>query len=215
MNWKSIPRCSRLSARGFTLLEMMLSIAVFLLLVASAFSLVGATTELMTEISETQDHSSLRHRFVSACRNAFESTTSESSLEFEYYDRGGSAEDTYLFLTKAPGAFDFGTNREDQITHVVLASEIRSDGLIRAGVYYLNEADYEVAKTTDFKDLDAPYIELVPRMRQLTWRFYDSRREEWAPTLDGDLRTSLIELTIQTAEDTEALRTVFFCLNEG
>ena len=72
-----------------------------------------------------------------------------------------------------------------------------------------------MAKTTDFKDLDAPYIELVPRMRQLTWRFYDSRRKEWATTLDGNLRASLIELTIQTEDDTEALRTVFFCLNGG
>ena len=42
---------------AFTLLEMMLSVAVFVLLVTSAFSLVGATTELMTEVSEVQAES--------------------------------------------------------------------------------------------------------------------------------------------------------------
>ena len=201
------------ASKGFTLLEMMLSIGVFLLLVVSAFSIVGATTELMTEVSETQERSSLRQRFITACRNSFEAATSKSSLEFEYFDRGGSVQDTYLTLTKAPGAFDFGSNREDHITHVVLASEIRSDGLIRSGVYYLNDADYELAKTTGFKDLEASYIELVPRMRQMTWRFYDEQRSEWVPTLDGDFNAYLIELTIQTLEDSQPLRTVFFCLN--
>lgn len=201
------------ASKGFTLLEMMLSIGVFLLLVASAFSIVGATTELMTEVSETQERSSLRQRFITACRNSFEAATSESSLEFKYYDRGGNSQDTYLTLSKAPGAFDLGSNREDHITHVVLASEIRSDGLIRSGVYYLNDADYEVAKTTGFKDLEASYIELVPRMRQVTWRFYDEQRSEWVPTLDGDFNAYLIELTIQTLEDSQPLRTVFFCLN--
>ena len=118
------------ASKGFTLLEMMLSIGVFLLLVASAFSIVGATTELMTEVSETQERSLLRQRFITACRNSFEAATSKSSLEFEYFDRGGSVQDTYLTLTKAPGAFDFGSNREDHITHVVLASEIRSGSLV-------------------------------------------------------------------------------------
>jgi len=41
--------------KAFTLLEMMLSVAVFVLLVTSAFSLVGATSELMTEVSEAQN----------------------------------------------------------------------------------------------------------------------------------------------------------------
>jgi prepilin-type N-terminal cleavage/methylation domain-containing protein len=201
------------ASKGFTLLEMMLSIGVFLLLVASAFSIVGATTELMTEVSETQERSSLQQRFITVCRNSFEAATSESSLEFKYYDRDGNTQDTYLTLSKAPGAFDLGINREDHITHVVLASEIRSDGLIRSGVYYLNDADYELAKTTGFKDLEASYIELVPRMRQVTWRFYDEQRSEWVPTLDGDFNAYLIELTIQTLEDSQPLRTVFFCLN--
>ncbi len=199
---------------GFTLLEMMLSIAVFLLLVASAFTLVGATTELMTEVSEVQNNSSLRHRFVDTCRAAFESTTSSSSLAFHYYGTEGSGQSTYLVLSNAPGAFDFGKNLQDQINKVVLASEPRPDGLSRIGVYYLTDDEYEVAKEAAFQGLDAPYVELIPRIRYLAWRFYDGEDQEWVQTLDGELKTSLVELSFQTADDTHPLRTVFYCLNE-
>lgn len=63
---------------AFTLLEMMLSVAVFVILVTSAFSLVGATTELMTEVSEVQNEAAERMRFVETCRVGFESMTGNS-----------------------------------------------------------------------------------------------------------------------------------------
>ena len=66
--------------KAFTLLEMMLSVAVFVLLLTSAFSLVGATTELMYEVSEVQTQSAQRLRFVESCRAAFESLSSTSSV---------------------------------------------------------------------------------------------------------------------------------------
>src|SRR5688572_10298774 len=95
--------------QAFTLLEMMLSVAVFVLLITSAFSLVGATTELMTEVSEEQNAAAQRMRFVETCRVAFESMSGNSNLEFYYLDRGGRF-DTYLTLVNAPEAFDFGVN---------------------------------------------------------------------------------------------------------
>ncbi|MEM9282601.1 MAG: type II secretion system protein [Verrucomicrobiota bacterium] len=197
---------------GFTLLEMMLSIGVFLLLIASAFSLVGATTELMTEVSDLQADTAIRHRFIESCRTAFEASTAESSYDFLYFDRGSDRQDSYLTLTQVPGAFDFGANLEDQITQVVIATEVQPDGLLKAGVYYMTDADYEEAQTTQFQESQARYIELMPRLRVLRWRFYDAERREWMPTLDGNLKTSLIELTIQSDFDAKPLRSVFYCL---
>jgi prepilin-type N-terminal cleavage/methylation domain-containing protein len=79
-----IPRIRR--DHAFTLLEMMLSVAVFVILVTSAFSLVGATTELMSEVSEVQNEAAERMRFLETCRVAFESMTGKSALEFYYFD---------------------------------------------------------------------------------------------------------------------------------
>tara|TARA_R110002096_G_scaffold116864_6_gene253324 strand:- start:111 stop:749 length:639 start_codon:yes stop_codon:yes gene_type:complete len=201
-------------SRAFTLLEMMLSIAVFLLLVGSAFSLVGATTELMAEISDTQNEAAIRLRFVESCRVAFESTTGESNLEFDFNDRGNNRSDTYLSLLNSPGAFDFGLNTRDEITRVVLATEARSDGFFRTGIYYMTDSDYEEAKQSDFDESGALYLELIPRLRQLSWRFYDDRRKEWVPSLERDLDTSLVEMTLQTDSASPPLRSVFYCLKE-
>ncbi len=197
------------SRKAFTLLEMMLSVAVFVLLVTSAFSLVGATTELMSEVSEVQTQSAQRLRFVEACRAAFESLSANSSVEFNYFDRGGRF-DTYLSLVNAPEAFDFGLNLRDEITRVVLAAEIQPGGFIRSGVYYMTDLDYEAAEKSDFQNIEAPFVVLIPRMRQLTWQFYDPQARKWQQTLDGGITTSLAEMTMQVDGSAPPLRTVFW-----
>lgn len=199
--------------KAFTLLEMMLSVAVFVLLVTSAFSLVGATSELMTEVSEAQNKAAERMRFVETCRVAFESMSGNSGLEFHYFDRGGGRFDTYLALVDAPDAFDFGLNSRDEIRRVVLAAEIQSTGFIRSGVYYMSDLDFEEARKSDFQTNEAPYVELIPRMRQLSWRFYDPLAREWRQTLDGNLRTNLVELTFQIDSGSPAMRSVYWHLN--
>lgn len=206
-----IPRIRR--DHAFTLLEMMLSVAVFVILVTSAFSLVGATTELMSEVSEVQNEAAERIRFLETCRVAFESMTGKSALEFYYFDRGGGRFDTYMTLVNAPEAFDFGVNTRDEIRRVVLAAEIQSTGFIRAGVYYMNDLDFEAAKKNDFLRNEAPYVELIPQMRQLSWRFYDPLNREWKQYLDGNLRSSLVELTFQIDGTAPPMRSVFWHLN--
>lgn len=206
-----IPRSRR--DHAFTLLEMMLSVAVFVILVTSAFSLVGATTELMTEVSEVQNEAAERMRFVETCRVGFESMTGNSALEFYYFDRGGGRFDTYMTLVNAPEAFDFGANTRDEIRRVVLAAEIQSTGFIRAGVYYMNDLDFEAAQKNDFIRNEAPYVELIPQMRQLSWRFYDPLTREWKQSLDGNLRSNLVELTFQIDGTSPPMRSVFWHLN--
>lgn len=206
-------RAPRKSA-AFTLLEMMLSVAVFVLLVTSAFSLVGATSELMTEVSEAQNEAARRMRFLEACRAAFENLSGNSTVEFYYYERGGKY-DTYLALVDAPEAFDFGVNTRDEIHRVVLAAEIQSSGFIRCGVYYMDDVDFDEAQKSNFQENNAPYVELIPRMRRLSWRFYDPLNREWKDTLDGNLRSNLAELTFQIDSNSPEMRSVFWHLNQS
>lgn len=206
---KSLPR----RAPAFTLLEMMLSVAVFVILVTSAFSLVGATSELMTEVSETQNEAARRQRFIETCRVAFDGMSATSSLEFHYFDRGGGRFDTYLALVGTPEAFDFGVNSRDEIRRVVLAAEIQPAGFIRCGVYYMTDLDFEAAQKNEFLKNEAPYIELIPRMRQLSWRFYDPLGKEWKQTLDGNLRSNLVELTFQIEGSNTPMRSAFWHIN--
>lgn len=193
---------------GFTLLEMILSISIFLLLMTAAFSLVGATSELMTEVSEVQNASAVRLRFMQACRTAFESADYNSSLEFHYTD--SEKVNTYLSLVNTPSAFDFGVNLEDEIDRVVLAAEFLPDGFLRSRVYYMTAFDWEEAEQSGFTDIRAPFVELVPRMSQLSWSFYNQRTEEWLPTLDGSFEPLLIKLKIRIVGDAVPLESAFY-----
>lgn len=208
-------KSSHRESRGFTLLEMMLSVAVFIILMTSAFSLVGATTELMTEVSEAQTESALRLRFLESCRVAFQATDLNSSIEFHHFDRGGSKFDTYLSFVNTPAAFDFGMNRREEIERTVLAAEIRPDGFIRARVYYLTREGFEATESNDFKEIEGPHLELVPRMRQLSWLFFNENTQRWDPTMDGDFPNSMVKLVIQIDGTTTPIETVFYYLKGG
>ena len=198
---------------GFTLLEMSLSVAVFLLLVTSAFSLVGATTELMTEISAVQNRASVRLRFLDSCRAAFESMNENSSLEFDYAPGRNGGTDVYLSLVDAPAAFDFGANFRDEIERVVIAAERRPDGGVRSRVYYMTAEDFEDARRSEFSEIRSPYVDLLPRMLWFEWFFYNERTGEWEVEPDGNSPTSLVRLKIQNDGDLTPLTTTFFLVN--
>lgn len=199
-----------LGERAFTLLEMMLSVAVLSLLLVSAFTLVGATIELMSEISGSQREAAKRLRFVETCRAAFESVTDGSTVEFDYVDRGAGSYDTYLSFVEMPGAFDAGFNRLDDYERVILAAEIQPSGFIRSRLYYLTADEFRRTRESDFTRFEGPSVDLLAEMRQLRWRFYDSRAREWRDTLEGDADTHLIELTARTSGSAPLLRSVFW-----
>ena len=205
--------CKQSGRRGFTILEMMLSIAVFLLLATSAFALVVATTDLMTEISEAQNESLLEQQFVGSVRTAFESMSARSFLEFALIDRGNTSPDTYLSFSEAPRAFDFGVNLRDEVERAVLAAEARPDGFFRLGVYYMDAVEFARAREKDFTDLtDIPYVELLPRMTQCSWQFYDNTAGVWRPDLVQGRQPSLTELVFQIEGRSLPLRSVFWCI---
>src|SRR5690606_14563833 len=96
-----------------------------------------------------------------------------------------------------------------------LAAEIQPGGYIRTRVYYMDDLSFDEAKKSDFQQHDAPYVELIPRMRQLSWRFYDPLTREWKQTLDGNLRGHLAELTFQIDASSPPMRSVYWHLNGG
>lgn len=207
-------RSTNAASRGFTILELMLSIAVFVVLVTSAFSLLVATTELIAEISELDEESANQLRFVETCRFAFEEMTAESVVEFDYVERTDGRFDTYLSLVDTPAAFDFGANAQNQISRVVLAAETRPDGFKRSGVYYFTSDEWEEARKEGFADFQVPYVQLLPRLSQLDWEFYDPANLEWKDSLDVPFSPSMVRMTLKTENQEKALESVFWFLSK-
>lgn len=198
---------------GFTLLEMMLSISVFVMLIATAFSLVAATTELMTEVATIKSEAAHRVAIFDSCRAAFEATNLNSSVSFHHFNRGDEKFDTYLSLAGTPAAFDFGMDLREEIDRVVIAAEIQPGGFARVGVYYFTGDDSALAERTDFREINAPYLELAPRVRQFSWLFFNENTRRWEPTLDGGFPNSLVKLILQIEGTPSPMESTFHYLS--
>jgi len=197
---------------AFTLLELIVAMSAFIILIGGVFALVGGSVELMEEIEDSRNRDVIRIRFIEAIRHNLEEMPPNAELEFDYVDKSGNY-NTYLSLVNAPHAFDFGFGDSDQLERVIIASEIQTDGFIRCGIYYLTAEDFVQAKENNFlKMTEYPYVELVPRMRQVSWQFYSSDQKEWEQTIEANSTSSLTELLVQFEGDSTPTRSIFWHL---
>ena len=206
-------RPNRVQSSGFTLIEMTIAMGAFAILIGGIFALVGGTAELMDEIGDNRERQALQNRFVETMRINFEELPHDATLEFDYVDRAGSF-DTYLSLVGAANAFDFGFTVQEELERVIIAAEIQRVGsvdFIRCRIYYMTEDEFRRAKEVEFGNMDQyPFVELVPRMRQLSWKFFDADARLWQPTLEGNLRSSLTEMIVRFEGDKVATRAVLW-----
>lgn len=203
---------SNQSQGGFTLLELIIAMSAFIILIGGIFALVGSTVELMQEIEESRSSEVTRIRFIESIRHNLEELPPDASLEFDYVERGSSY-NTYLSLVNAPHAFDFGFNTRDKIERVLIASEVQKNGFIRCGIYYLTAEEFILAKEDDFIKMgEYPYVELVPRMRQVSWQFYSTDDRLWEQTIEANSSSSLTELLTRFEGENVPTRSVFWHL---
>ncbi|MCB1085929.1 MAG: prepilin-type N-terminal cleavage/methylation domain-containing protein [Verrucomicrobiae bacterium] len=195
--------------KGFTLLELSISIAVLAILAIGIFSLTAGSAELMDELQQFQDREAQKRRFVELCRDNFENLPPAARIEFDYKDRGGHY-DTYLSFVDAPSAFGFGSMRPD-MKRVILAAEIDSSGFARSALYYLDAEQDRQYLRQGLDSLRLRPIPLLRRLKQITWRFYDPRSQQWREVLEqGAAQPPLVELTLAVDGDAEPIRSVFW-----
>ncbi len=194
---------------GFTLLELSIALSVMVILAGGIFSLATGGLELMADIQDLQQREARKRRFIELCRQNLESLPAGTEISFRYEQRGGHY-DTYLSLRNAPSAFGFGRG-DFEVRRVVVAAEIDSSGYIRAGVYYLDAEADDRYERGEMSTVDARSLTLMRRLRQLTWRFYDSNRLEWVDVLpDGAENPVMIELTLAGEDEPHPIRSVFW-----
>lgn len=194
---------------GFTLLELSIALSVMVILSAGIFSLSTGGLELMGDIQEMQQREARKRRFIELCRQNFESLPAGTEVSFRYEQRGGHY-DTYLSLRNAPSAFGFGRG-DFEVRRVVLAAEIDTSGYIRTSVYYLDAEADDRYERGEMRTVDARSLTLMRRLRQFTWRFYDSGRQEWVDVLPpGSENPVMIELTVAGEGEPNPIRSVFW-----
>ena len=197
------------SLHGFTIMELSVALAVMVILTAGIFTLASGGLELLNDVQDLQQRETRKRRFVELCRQNLESLPAGAEVSFSYEPRGGHY-DTYLSVRHAPSAFGFGRG-DFEVQRVVIAAEVDSSGFIRASIYYLDAEADDRYERGDMSSLDSRSLQLMRRLRQLSWNFYDSSRLEWVDVLPkGSNNPSMIALTVAGEGEPEPVRAVFW-----
>lgn len=162
------PKASFWTLSGFTLLEVLLSVAIFLLLVGGIFAAVSAATSASTQIAlnqlETERFDSLQ-RFL---RQVFLNLPGDARLELKTRPTGGSGNVIELQISPAPEFTDFSQNSL-LAGGLCIAAIPDSKGNFRLCV---TNFDSELPLSERDKQLsNATWIAMLSDVREIRWRF--------------------------------------------
>ena len=210
-----ITRTSRRSVdstlKAFTLLEVILSMAIMALLAASVYAI---TSSSITAARTAMDQQLVLRRldaFLRITRNAFLNLPGQGTVALEIGKGKGGAAEPRLILGKVQGLFGIPSLGGASL---MLAAKARSDGtrticMVRIPAR-LSDRELEVA-------MNAPGVPLLPKVRKPRWSFMagvngdgtPAWKEEW-PAGGGSPRPLLVRLQLEIDEIPDPVEAIFY-----
>lgn len=201
---------------GFTLLELVIAIALMGLLVGMVMRTSNAALQIGNTVVETQNQEMLQQAFIDMLDNRFSSLPGNTRFDAKYEDNGSQYLST-ITLQKVPLSFSWG-NQERVAKAVELATVRRRSGFLDIVLrYYENEVLEDTASVADSNKSkllsNEPFAEIVllQDVRYFEWRFLDGSNLEWR--YDWDLQGRLplqIELLFAFGAQGQEIRQVFW-----
>jgi len=194
---------------AFTLLEVILSMAILALLAASVYAI---TSSSITAARTTMDQQLALRRldaFLRITRNAFLNLPGQGSIALEIGKGKGGETEPRLILGNVQGLFGIPSLGGGSL---MLASKARADGTrticmvrIPAG---LNDRDREVSK-------NAPGIPLLPKARSPRWSFLAGSNADGTPFWKEELpagspRPKAMRLQLEIDEIPDQVEAIFY-----
>jgi prepilin-type N-terminal cleavage/methylation domain-containing protein len=194
--------------RAFTLLEMVIAIAIFALLMSGIFTIANGTLELGSDLAYAQDRALMRQNLVEFFRKSFRSLPGGAEITLTNQQRGGTTLPT--IRVKGGGiAFSPGHALPPEASIEVYAEE-RPGGYKRIGIRGL-DADQTLAaeQGRDVKLDPSSVLPLLDNVGKFEWRFTRGNANEWRPMWRGEGRPLFAELVF-TLDDKTETRAVFW-----
>ena len=220
---------SKVTQRGFTLLEVILGVTVMAFLAGTMFSIIQGSLRAASEIEIIQRDNRRIERFVEVLRKTFNTLPNNARLRLELLESNPILQE--IHLSGAPEAFAWGA--EPVSRHPLTLSMRRYPeaitspdqpeffiGLHRADFFQQEgKTDQPVTNptvitlggrsTSIVPDEKGRYwLPILPSMKSMTWRFYDAGKKRWFDKM-GASRPPLVELTMVPYERNVPIRVVF------
>ncbi len=195
------------NVRGFTLFEMVLVVAIFILLTGGIFATVNAAIRATATLSEENIAAQRISAFVSLLRRTLHNLPATALISggVQAAEGEGFAE---IVLREAPGAFAWGLGGPTAGT-AILSTRPRLGGGREFSIMLLPGSLTELERRDAVRD--GRWLRLVPDVRSAAWRFYDPAREDWVEEWpEGTGRPPLVELTFELLGEDIPRRYVFW-----
>ncbi|MBU3664781.1 MAG: prepilin-type N-terminal cleavage/methylation domain-containing protein [Chthoniobacterales bacterium] len=193
---------------AFTLFEMMVVIAIFVLLAGGIYSIVDVSVRATAALTDDSLQSQRLDAFISLLRRTFHNLPATARLTggVRVQDGDGSAE---IVLRDAPGIFAWGSVAPSAGAAVISARP-RLGGGRGIGLLLVPGNPTEMEWKASLEK--GPWLPLLPDLRSVSWRFYSASLQDWVEewTAEGE-RPPLVELTFQFLGE-EVPRTYTFWL---
>lgn len=187
--------------RAFTLVELVLALAILAMLAGVLFAIVDSTLRTAAQLRERQDRTREVNAFLALCRKVFQNMPGSMSFEARVIPDGKNFS-TGLVFRDAPGLLWWGDDKTPY-SSTVLGARTQVGGL--AGIGILQDTGENIADYLKDGKESRPWLILLPDLREVHWRFYgpggNAWVEEWSNTA---VRPTYVELTLVTADETHA-----------
>jgi prepilin-type N-terminal cleavage/methylation domain-containing protein len=182
----------RKNARAFTLFEMVVVIAIFVLLAGGIYATVNAAVRATATLSEENLQIQRLNAFVSLLRRTFHNLPANAVFSggVRSQDGDGFAE---IVLRDAPGVFAWGLGGPSSGT-ALLSARPRLGGGREISLMLLPGSLGEMERREALQD--GKWLPLLPDLREVQWRFYDEAQQDYVDEWPEGARPPLIELNL-------------------
>jgi prepilin-type N-terminal cleavage/methylation domain-containing protein len=196
---------------GFTLLEIMMALAIFGIVAAGVFAIAEGTMDLTTSLKESQEAAMIRQNFIEFLRSSFRRLPADADITLEVKADGGKYVPT-ITIYNGGDAFAPGAAISPEGS-VELFGRTRPGGYMRIGLRVLDgertnarriNANFRPSRSGT--DLVLPLIESAARFE---WKFLDGGSGRWEKAWKGPGRPVMAECLMSLGDGVET-RTVFW-----
>lgn len=186
-------------ARGFTLLEMMITLAVFVLLIAAVFGLMSGVLQSTSSLQGTQDRRETTTALYAFLKNQL--TTLPARYTVTSYQRGDGE-----------GLTQNGVIYGNVNTASAVDAKVQDNGYytLRFATYNVDttqssppDARQTMQQLVTTDDPSLSWRTLVTDIKTLDWKFQDYNDTDWVEIWNSSTEPNLIEFTLQEAADTQ------------
>jgi len=181
--------------RAFTLFEVLISIAIFLLLAGGIFASVSAAFKASNQVAISQLDAERADSFQQLLRTFFLSLPAEAKIEMRLRKQSGRGDVVEVLAWPVPAFLQFGTDASDGIAITGLPD---GRGNFRVSLGYFRSDDPPDKR--DRRLEQGKWLTLLPDVKEIKWRFAPSRNPVMSETWNaGSGRPGLAELTLNMA----------------